>query len=114
MLWVLGAREKAKMMIQGLEYGLMVLCSLLVGTGIGTGVYGGTAVILNEQFHWKLPSGIPLEIYFLVMLFFLLMSGSAIFVTNDSLKGAGKRNVKWIPGRRMAAFSAACLLPASG
>lgn len=103
-LWVLGAREKAKMMIQGLEYGLMVLCSLLVGTGIGTGVYGGTAVILNEQFHWKLPSGIPLEIYFLVMLFFLLMSGSAIFVTNDSLKGAGKRNVKWIPGRRMSAF----------
>lgn len=114
-LWILGARESVQVKIQAIEYGLLIVSSLGVGCLLGTVGYGISASVLNKVLNNQIPFIASLNIYFITIGIYLLVSCITAFVVNDSFKrsiyGSGKKSKrrfvikrKYMTGMILSAF----------
>lgn len=114
-LWILGARESVQVKIQAIEYGLLIVSSLGVGCLLGTVGYGISASVLNKVLNNQIPFVASLNIYFITIGIYLLVSCITAFVVNDSFKrsiyGSGKKSKrrfvikrKYMTGMILSAF----------
>lgn len=84
--WILGARESIQVKIQVVEYGLLIVSSLGAGCLLGTVAYGLSSNILSKVLNNKIPFVASLNIYFITIGIYLLVSCITVFVVNDSFK----------------------------